>query len=262
MQATEVKLRDSMGQARPPHQTSIKNVNLRLTVPDKTLKYILYQRTDCQKIPFGDRLFSIDKLFGGKLYKSAVALQTGLQPDQIRKQYSAIITHEYSVIEPYLPREARVVADVGCGVGGLDVFLSRHYGGKAELYLVDRTEVQDRIYYGFKPHGAFYNSLSAAKSLLVQNGVEEPRIHLIDARVEDLSTIRNVDLCISLLSWGFHYPVDTYSETVKKFMKKGGVLILDVKKGTGGETELHNTFHGRAQTIMETPNRSRVLVSV
>ena len=88
MQATEVKCRESMGQARSPHQASIKNVGLRLTVPDKALKYILYQRTDCQKIPFGDRLFSIDKLFGGKLYKSAVALQTGLQPDQIRKQYS------------------------------------------------------------------------------------------------------------------------------------------------------------------------------
>jgi len=231
-----------------------------LQVPDEALKYILYQRTDCQKFAFEWPLVPIDKLLRGRLYKLAIALQATLQPESIRKQYSEMIEQGYHSLKPYLPSEAREIVDIGCGVAGMDVHLYNHYEGKPELYLVDKTQVENRIYYGFNPRAAYYNSLSTAKTLLIQNGVDESHIHLIEAGSRDLATLRNVDLCISLLSWGFHYPVSTYLETVKTFLRKDGALIIDVKKGTSGDKELNHAFNTKAKTIMQTPNRDRLLI--
>ena len=45
-------------------------------------------------------------------------------------------------------------------------------------------------------------------------------------------TTASVDLAYSRVSWGFHYPVDTYSSVISRVLKPNGVLIIDLRWGT------------------------------
>ena len=51
------------------------------------------------------------------------------------------------------------------------------------------------------------------------------------------------DVVISIISWGFHYPVSTYLEDVHEALVPGGVAILDIRNGTDGVAALRRRFH-------------------
>jgi protein-L-isoaspartate O-methyltransferase len=50
------------------------------------------------------------------------------------------------------------------------------------------------------------------------------------------------DVIISLISWGFHYPVSTYLDVVYDNMAENGILILDVRKNQNQEVLLTSKF--------------------
>jgi len=43
----------------------------------------------------------------------------------------------------------------------------------------------------------------------------------------------SVDIVYSHMSWGFHYPVNTYGEAVYRVLKPGGRLILTLRVNLG-----------------------------
>jgi SAM-dependent methyltransferase len=140
------------------------------------------------------------------------------------------------------------------------VFLSQHYGGQQPVfYLLDKTEIERSVYYGLRSRGAFYNSLDVAKEMLVSNGVSEKCVQLIEATAtNEIDIDREVDLVISLISWGFHYPVEAYLERVYDILAEGGSIIMDVRKGADGLGMLENALskvnviadHGKFQRVL------------
>lgn len=132
---------------------------------------------------------------------------------------------------PYLPPTADAVLDIGCGMAGIDVLLWRLY--RPRLFLLDGTGMA-AVRTGFHGTLEWYNSMPIARKLLELNGVPTSRI------VE--GTPARCDLAISLLSWGFHYPVSTYLPLVKTVLSPGGRLILDIRKGTDGLAALEADF--------------------
>ena len=50
------------------------------------------------------------------------------------------------------------------------------------------------------------------------------------------------DLVLSLISWGFHYPVETYLARVHEILRPGGHLIMDVRKKTDGMDQIRARF--------------------
>ncbi len=96
----------------------------------------------------------------------------------------------------------------------------------------------------FKDSGAFYNSLEIAQTTLVENGVPEDRISLIEASEDGRIDLEDesIDLVISTISWGFHYPVSTYLDSVHRILSENGSLIIDVRDDTGGAHELRSKF--------------------
>ena len=168
--------------------------------------------------------------------------------------------NEYASIRAYLPAGCSSILDIGCGVAGIDVFLQRHYqAGQPRFFLLDKSQVEANVHYGFRQRGAFYNSLDVAKAVLVGNGVAADKVSVLEATDDyALQVPQPVDLVISLISWGFHYPVETYVKTVHELLAEQGRLILDVRKETDGMACLNDWF-SECMVIVDTPKYWRVV---
>ena len=145
----------------------------------------------------------------------------------VQAEYGDTIRKTYLSIAPYLPKSAERVMDIGCGMAGIDVHLSEHYGHDVELWLVDKGGVSPRIncgYYAKASEFSHYHDWNAALSLLDANQVPLDNIRCVDLLHEPFPA-ESFDVVISLLSMGFHYPVNTHPIKVKP----GGVFIADVR---------------------------------
>ena len=78
------------------------------------------------------------------------------------------------------------------------------------------------IHYGYEKTSSFYNSLLVAKDLLVMNGVSEDFIILSEANGDGILTQNKIDIIISLISWGFHYPIHVYLNRVRELLSQRG----------------------------------------
>ena len=63
---------------------------------------------------------------------------------------------------------------------------------------------------------------------------------------------------ISLISWGFHYPVETYLDKAYDVLVEGGSMIIDVRKGTNGIAMIKNLF-GEVDVILDAEKFQRVV---
>jgi SAM-dependent methyltransferase len=143
-----------------------------------------------------------------------------------QQQFSDDMENEIQRITPVLPEKVDVVLDIGCGLGGIDVMLYRHYQGNVDLCLIDKTEVTGKITY--RGGREFYNSMSVTHQFMVSNGVDPSRIIMQEATEDNRILFdRKFDIIISLISWGFHYPLDTYLLEVEQKLASPGILIID-----------------------------------
>jgi hypothetical protein len=148
-------------------------------------------------------------------------------------------------MERRLPRTARSIMDIGCGMAGIDVLLSRHYDHVPTFVLYDKSAVDNtRSKVGFQlaKNFAAYHSHELAMSLLAANDVPLKNFACIDASVEHIPRNFPFDVVISLLSWGFHYPIDTYTPNAK-------LVIADIRKGTNGRALLEEQQQRESQVI-------------
>ncbi len=145
----------------------------------------------------------------------------------------------------YLPKKCTSVLDIGCGLGFTDLCIFEHYGSEAKIqfYLFDKSEFADDLYFGFEDKPAFYNDLKLAKKLLTDYGVSSKCVDTIEAEKENLSQLKDIDLIISAIAWGFHFPVSTYLEEVVNLMHDESVLIMDIRKESDGLERLRELFN-------------------
>ena len=216
-----------------------------LTIPDQAIPYILYQRTAylSARRPLWYRLGK--KLFPALAYRRLVDREARSRPREIHDLFIRDMQEEYRRIRDALPDSPLHILDIGCGVAAINLFLFRHYrqSPRTHFHLLDKTSTAHRVYYGFKSQGAFYNSLAVARELLIQNGVPAENIHLMEVTPDlHIPVATPLDLVISLLSWGHHYPVETYLNQVHDRLASGGRLILDIRHGTDGDKPLRSKF--------------------
>lgn len=129
--------------------------------------------------------------------------------------YSKSVEADFEMIEPHLPKEVNSILDIGCGLAGIDVFLKRKYP-KASLTLLDSDGSHGNA--GFSAGGGAGGDRKLTQSLLEANEVKIDR--WLDIGTKDCLS---ADLVISLLSWGFHYPLSEYSVE--------GLCIADIRHG-------------------------------
>lgn len=178
-------------------------------------------------------------------------------PELLRRA-AAVIYLEYSELKPVLQDLApKRIADIGCGYAFFDLFAARDFGSK--LVLIDLEE-NDSRHFGFQQTGAAYSSLDVAKKFLTDNGVAAGRIETVNPEKRDVSRFKGVDLAVSFLSCGFHYPVSTYRGFFAKVLDDSGALILDVRLSSGSDQVDQLGAMGKVTDISTFDKRRRVLV--
>jgi SAM-dependent methyltransferase len=149
----------------------------------------------------------------------------------IRKQQE-----EIKIINSYIKEKPQSILDIGCGLGIYDLALQDFYKTNIKYYLLDKTTTpseEKNVYYGHREKGAFYNNMDYTKDFLVTNGISENNIECIMVNDNNDVTnnylrekLSNIDLVISIISWGFHYPIKTYLDTVHQILNANGLLCL------------------------------------
>ncbi len=170
----------------------------------------------------------------------------------VGRQYGDELARTFDTFRDYLPVTAEAILDIGSGMAGIDVLLGRHYP-VATLHLLDKQGVSDRINAGFNACAgdfAHYNDFDAALELLTENGVAN-EVVCHDMHREAFP-VEHFDVVVSLLSWGFHYPISTYAPRCR------GTMVVDVRKGTDGEDELAE--YGSVIIVHEARKYRRVVV--
>ena len=114
--------------------------------------------------------------------------------------------------------------DIGCGHGLVAAWLARLLR-PAEIVLLD---IEDSAYRGhfWGEAGAGYAQLALAARMVEAEGVRA--LPLNPAR--DPLPKGGFDAAISVVSCGFHYPVDDYADFLAEGIRPGGAVSLDLRK--------------------------------
>ncbi|MBO9436315.1 class I SAM-dependent methyltransferase [Ruegeria sp. R13_0] len=170
------------------------------------------------------------------------------------RRAAGVIRAEYRALSPVLKQlKPKRVADIGCGYAFFDLFLAREFN--AELVLID-LETNDRRHFGFKKAGAAYSSLKTARDFLVSNGVSTESVTTVNPNATAPETISPVDLVVSFLSCGFHYPVDSYLPFLDRALMPGGAAIFDLRTKTA-DAQIDALARFGSITDLEAPPKAR-----
>ncbi len=149
---------------------------------------------------------------------------------EVARRAAAVVYGEYQSLADTLKSFApKRIADIGCGYAFFDLFAARDL--EAKVLLIDH-EVNEHRHFGFQAEGAAYSSLVVARKLLEDNAVESSAIETLNPRDQPPEEAAPVDLVVSFLSCGFHYPVDSYLPFIDKVLVSGGVAIFDLRMDT------------------------------
>lgn len=223
--------------------TAASTLNM-LKIPDTALSYILLQRTDIQL--FNPLRYPIVRRVPIPYEETLLHLEASCRKRSIAKRFTQSLQGDYEQIRQHLPARAGNILDIGCGVAGIDVMLFKHYQRCSDIsfHLLDRTEMNPESFrYGMGDRNRFYNSLEVAREVMQLNGVPPSNIHLVEAApTVRLDQLGRFELIISLISWGFHYPLGTYLDGVFTCLQPSGRLIVDVRANTAGGQLLSRRF--------------------
>lgn len=173
---------------------------------------------------------------------------------ELARRAAGVIRAEYHSLMPVIKKLAPTrIADIGCGYAIFDLFAARDFN--TELVLID-LESNDQRHFGFQQEGAAYSSLARAKAFLISNGVPQAHITTLNPKACTPEDVAPVDLVVSFLSCGFHYPVDSYLPFLEKALMPGGAAIFDLRgntsKAQSRELERFGTL-----TYLSSPNKAR-----
>lgn len=136
----------------------------------------------------------------------------------------------FDIVDSYITTIPKNILDIGCGLAFESEMFQKRYG--TELYLLDgdfsSTNTNERYTnYGSEDSMAFYSRIDdLKKSWKVRN----IKFNFIDANNCNISDNLKFDLIYSFESCGFHYPLDTYINLLKKHTHENSVLIFDIRK--------------------------------
>lgn len=136
-----------------------------------------------------------------------------------------------SILERIQPHS---LLDLGCGWAIIDILIARHIQID-EIHLVDGDGTGEKKS-GFKDDTKAWNDVNFGAEIVRLNLQTNTQVieHFADPDKIDV----RVDLVISCRSWGHHYPISVYSDTVRRCLKPGGHVITDVRNQTDGLEQL------------------------
>jgi SAM-dependent methyltransferase len=214
-------------------------------LPQSAREFVLFQRTELlpkRRVSLIARILQRTP-FGKNNYNEWIKSIACNSDYDIETSYFSDMEKLASKIALHLPPQVKSILDIGCGIAALDIFLDKLVSPE-KIFLLDKTHTEQKVWYMFEEKGAFYNSLDLARETLVLNGVSPSKVELVTAPNDGLIPLDadSIDVIISTISWGFHYPIKFYIESVHKLLRSDGILIVDIRKDSGGFDELGKLF--------------------
>ena len=176
-----------------------------------------------QKLSVLDSHFAYLRLQKGKLEPFA---RQRLHWHQL---YEEDLWRSYVEMRPHLPERCWALLDIGSGLGGIDVLLSRHYGTQPFLNLLDGIDDPPEM----RVHRETFSSERVARDFMRVNGVRSDRVIYYGPNATAGDLAKPYDLVLSLGSWCFHYEPNEY---LPRLLVGGGLgvgarLIVDLRAG-------------------------------
>ena len=224
-----------------------------ILLKNKHKKYFLLQRNEF----FSDKQKKIRKIFGRYLFTNIfVSYFNPIKNLNIKLNQE--FKKEFDEIINYLPQKSQNILDIGSGLGIINIFLNNFYED-AYFTLIDKNYVEKKVLYGFDERGQFYNDFNITFDFLKSNGIKEEHLDLVN--VDSIKKInKKFDLVISLLSLGYHYPLQQYIEFLKKNSHKKTVFIFDLAEEYNDFTIItkmfyHTTIIKKNSSVKQSYNR-------
>ena len=127
-----------------------------------------------------------------------------------------------------------VICSIGPGNGIVELLLIQILKPKM-LILIDIEQTPTAHHHGWEKSGSGYASLISTVNFIRNNMkniklYKHPSICIVNPLIEHLPQIK-IDLCFSLLSAGFHYPIDEYMDFFRSTLGNNGPshLIYDAR---------------------------------
>ena len=194
----------------------------KIILEKKHKKYFLLQRNNY----LSNKQKKLRKLFGRYFFTNFfVNYFNSLKNINSKLNYD--FRKEFEEIIKFLPQNVNYILDIGSGLGIIDIYFNNYFINNPFFVLIDKNRIEKKVKYGFEIEGQAYNNINITKNFLIRNGIEEKQLTLIDAEKE-YEINQNFDLIISLLSMGYHYPLDQYKSIFKNNTNKNTVFIFDI----------------------------------
>ena len=134
---------------------------------------------------------------------------------------------EFSTIEKFIDSNDKSFLSIGGGMGGLELIINQTFKNN-NYYFIERNYVSKKVKYGWggMVNDEAYNNLKLQKQFLIENGMNESQIDIIDYDKDKLPETK-FDIIISLLSLDYHYDFNLYSDYLKKVSKTNTKIIID-----------------------------------
>jgi len=145
--------------------------------------------------------------------------------------YRAQSQAEFDAIRPYIDAPKRIL-ELGCGLGRMSVFLNHHLTCNPHFILADADALPpdpDNVKVGWDPGEVYYNDLGMTAEFARAHGLTD--FETFDIRTRQYAELEPVDLIMSFLSVGFHYPIEHCIDQLMQIIKPNGIMLFGVRKG-------------------------------
>ena len=138
----------------------------------------------------------------------------------------------YELASNYLGRSPRRVLDIGAGYARVsELFQQNHH---SELWLLDgdfesTADRSRKAKYGTVDDFKFYRTREDLEQHYKNQGMQYT---FVDANNPQIPQDIKFDLVCSWLSCGYHYPVSTYTDLIRKHTVEDSVIIMDFRRKT------------------------------
>lgn len=131
----------------------------------------------------------------------------------------------------YLGHPPNRLLDIGCGAAFESREFNRRFGTDIWLLDGDFDTTKDRersTSWGSTSEMKFYSHLEDLRTWFQEHGVT--KYHLVDANNITIPSDTQFDLIYSFLSCGYHYPVDTYRDLIRRHSAPHTKVLFDLRR--------------------------------
>ena len=203
---------------------------------DLEKKLLLLQRNEF----LSSSQIKLRKFFGRSLFTNFFI--NYFQDINLEQKVFDKIKEEFETLKNYLPSNVKNIMDIGCGIGLINIFLNDYFIDCQKFYLLDKNNIDSKIVYGFSDNYESYSITNVTKNFLINNNIKEHKLNLIDVDKNFSIKPNSIDLCISLVSMGYHYPLSQYLDTMKEVSNNNTVFIFKFFNEFSSQSVLFELF--------------------